>query len=460
MNTIDMKCSNFENNYDSDDDFNIYSDDENTQSDDKILRKIQEDIMYIPKVGKCGFANIGNTCYMNSILQLLFHCKPFISFILKDENNYANCDKYLSNGGVERIKSQKFKKDPKKFLNKDNIPVYENEIKQFVEESFTHSLSNMFNKLVTTGTGIISPNDFKMQVGIKIPDFRGYNQQDSHELLLKILDNIIEETGISATIKINNVPTILKEYCLILDKLKLEYDNDTDIQNKLNIINKINEHKLNNKLLINNYNGLVYISNVNKKYYNPFIFQLRIYFIQTICCLECSSTSSTFSHNTILTLEIKKSINESLNTYVKDEEINDYMCGVCNKKQKANKQIKIYKLPMVLFIHLNRFKQTNRIEKNRTDVEIPHEIDLADYCDQSMNTEKNISTKFKLRGISNHIGSSMGGGHYTSDCVCIVDDKSWYHFDDRRVQKYNGSSIDTSSAYILMYDMEFPNISK
>ncbi len=49
---------------------------------------------------------------------------------------------------------------------------------------------------------------------------------------------------------------------------------------------------------------------------------------------------------------------------------------------------------------------------------------------------------------------TMQGGHYTADCVSITDNKTWYHFDDSRVSKHSSSNIDTSSAYILMYEME------
>jgi len=48
----------------------------------------------------------------------------------------------------------------------------------------------------------------------------------------------------------------------------------------------------------------------------------------------------------------------------------------------------------------------------------------------------------------------MGGGHYTADCACIVNENVWYNFDDSRVSRYSNSNIDTSSAYILMYELQ------
>ena len=48
---------------------------------------------------------------------------------------------------------------------------------------------------------------------------------------------------------------------------------------------------------------------------------------------------------------------------------------------------------------------------------------------------------------------SLSGGHYTADCLCIVDNKTWYHFDDSIVSRNTNKMIDTSNAYILMYTL-------
>jgi len=75
---------------------------------------IEEPEEYKPKTGFCGFRNIGNTCYMNSILQLLFHCKPFVAFIIRrthdelsSEPEYARFHKIACAGLLRAIEQKK-----------------------------------------------------------------------------------------------------------------------------------------------------------------------------------------------------------------------------------------------------------------------------------------------------------------------------------------------------------------
>jgi ubiquitin C-terminal hydrolase len=38
-----------------------------------------------PIAGTTGLKNVGNSCYMNAVLQSLFHCAPLVKYILSGE---------------------------------------------------------------------------------------------------------------------------------------------------------------------------------------------------------------------------------------------------------------------------------------------------------------------------------------------------------------------------------------
>ena len=93
----------------------------------------------------CGLNNIGNTCFMNSALQLLVNCTVLTKFMLNND-----------------FKSKKL-----------------NCYKQFLKDYCCN--------------GVITPNTVKLMVSDQNSIFYGYEQQDAHEFLVFLLDIISEE---------------------------------------------------------------------------------------------------------------------------------------------------------------------------------------------------------------------------------------------------------------------------
>lgn len=435
-----------------------------------------------PKLGLCGFKNIGNTCYMNSILQLLIHSQTFVNFLLcetnpfgfNEEENGSFVDliigdkikapfiKYLKDCSADRmgdIIRTKLKLDPGA-----EVQISMNNYRMYLDNTLTIKLAEIVNVLIYRGNSSITPTGFKNVIDRKIPSLRGFSQQDAHELLIGVLDILIEETGVDCDPVINNVPEKIKEYIKYYDELVAKVKKTTNIEERNKLIIANNEFKRENWDTISKYMGLKYMTNVfetkrknsfdtSTTGYNPLIFNLLTFAMNTFKCSNCNNCNHKFEFNTILTLDVKPTLAECFENYIKDEPI-ERRCEVCSSKNTMKKK-QIWRPGMLLYIHLCRFNHlpNGRIIKNNFHVEIPDMIDISDYCDSTMGTDKTLSYKYKLKGISNHMGS-LNGGHYTADGISIVDNKTWYHFDDSRVGRHQTIPFDTSSAYILMYEME------
>uniref|UniRef100_A0A674MDQ3 Ubiquitin carboxyl-terminal hydrolase n=1 Tax=Takifugu rubripes TaxID=31033 RepID=A0A674MDQ3_TAKRU len=329
-----------------------------------------------------GLRNLGNTCYMNSVLQCLCNAPALTEYF---NNNYYMDD-----------------------INRSNILGHKGD----VAEEFGVIMKALWSGLYKC----ISPRDFKITIGKINEQFSGYEQQDSQELLLFLMDGLHEDLN-----KADN----RKRY-------KEEENDHLDDQTAADVAWR--KHKLLNESII------------------VALFQGQ--FKSTVQCLTCHRKSRTFETFMYLSLPLastsKCSLQDCLRLFSKEEKLTDnnkVFCRHCKAHRDSTKKLEIWKVPPILLVHLKRFSYEGRWkQKLQTSVDFPLDsLDLAQYVIGPKQSLK----RYSLYAVSNHYGG-LDGGHYTAYCKSALKQR-WFKFDDHEVSDISTSSVKSSAAYILFY---------
>uniref|UniRef100_A0ACD5U6E7 Uncharacterized protein n=1 Tax=Avena sativa TaxID=4498 RepID=A0ACD5U6E7_AVESA len=141
-----------------------------------------------------------------------------------------------------------------------------------------------------------------------------------------------------------------------------------------------------------------------------------------------------------------------LDAFLKDEPLGPddmWYCPSCKEHRQASKKLDLWRLPEILVVHLKRFSYS-RYMKNKLDtfVNFPiHHLDMSKYEKHTFGGDQ--PPIYELYSVINHYGG-LGGGHYSAYAK-LVEEDSWYHFDDSHVSSVNEEETRTSAAYLLFY---------
>jgi len=319
-----------------------------------------------------GLENIGATCYMNATLQCLININLLTKYLLT-ESIY------------------------KTILN--NSYLYE----------LTSCYCEVLFNVCTKNIKYYKPEKFKQIISIKNPLFEGIQANDSKDLINFLLEEMNNELKHLEVGNNNNLNDNSSSF-------------DVNQANKFQILNSFKKiMKKQNKSIIS-----------------------KIFYILTeseMKCLNCSQVKSSFQVTYFLEFPLeaiynfcnKNNINTNFQTgnmkynkiipinacfqHYSESKIfsgeNQIYCNFCNQQANGNFLNRIYSLPPIIILILNR----GRGNVFDCDVDFPQILNLGNF------TQDKTNFNYKLKGVITHLGTSDMGGHFIAFCRHRIDDK-------------------------------------
>ena len=353
--------------------------------------------------GLSGLCNLGNTCYINSCLQILSHCYELheVINIITNINNTLKSTTLISDTLISDTLNSTT-------LNTNNLILKEwNDLKD----------------LMWSKNCVVSPNRFLNAIHhistIKDRElFSGYAQNDLPEFLIFLFDCFHEalERKVSITINgnsENNIDELAKKcYEMIKNMYSDSYSEMIDLFFGIHV-----------SLIISSADSNQIMSITPE----PFsIINLPI--------PHAINNNQEFSIYDCFDLYTQFEVLEGENAWFND---------ATNAKENVNKCIKFWSLPNILIVDFKRFNNANKKLNNIIKTPLLG-LDLSKYV-VGYNKDKYI---YELFGICNHNGECLGG-HYSA--YVKNSNQKWYHFNDTNVNEISESQLITPKGYCYFY---------
>ncbi|XP_042286103.1 ubiquitin carboxyl-terminal hydrolase 2-like [Thunnus maccoyii] len=276
--------------------------------------------------GLVGLRNLGNTCFMNSILQCLSNTPELRDYCLRDIHRTDLNSSCRTNAALM--------------------------------EEFAKLTQNLWTSV---NNEVISPSDFRSQIQRCAPKFVGCNQQDAQEFLRFLLDGLHNEVN-----RVTVRPKISVE----------DFDHLSDEEKGKRMWNMYLERE--DSKVVDLFVGQLKSSltctvcGFRSTVFDPF-WDLSIPIVQ--------KSSGEVTLKDCLRLFTKEDVLDGEERPT---------CNSCNARRKCTKRFSIQKFPQILVLHLKRFSDSNtRASKLSTYVNFPlKELDLREFT--SENSERAV----------------------------------------------------------------------
>lgn len=347
-----------------------------------------------PAPGSVGLHNLGNSCYLNSIIQCLNHIEPLTQYFLRsDHRKDLNQDNPLGSGGTVAL-------------------------------AYASLLNDMWGGEFST----LVPRKLKQTVAVFAPQFNNMYQHDSQEFCSFLMDGLHEDLN------------------RIKDKPFVEDTEGFGRDDHVVAIESWQKHLLRHDSIIVDHCQGMHRSHLicPKCSYESVKFDVYST-ISLPVPLSRRSSSSTIA------------LSDCLEEYTSSEQLDDqnaWFCPKCKDHVCAKKLITLWSTPDILILHLKRFtfeKKKTGIVRSKIDDCVVFPVNGLDMSPYTIGpTSGAASGTYKLFGVSEHQGPTANSGHYTAT-VRNSQDGQWYKCNDSNVGITSGDASITGGAYLLFY---------